>query len=338
MKSHIVYFQASFWKNLSADYSREGIRTMLDVSDALGDSCVITDASEEMILRDEFLKIIIKQKSYQRCNEHYFDKIIDNLNSSSTINIENLCATYMLDKSVAECQNIEKKYGVVAINAKTVTDRRYLFKGDGFNLDKTIRYDSRYITFKEKLSHPCNSLIIIDPYLLIKREMNGDGKVYYPGISNNLESLLNAILPQKLEIDFHLTIISCLNRSDEVKEVYNDIIKCLESIREELTVKLGLFYTDKGYYYEIESFHSRHIISNTFAVDSEDGLDLFNKIGYITKNNPVVSIVFPRLFGNSRQDIAKYCNWITSVDKYINNEVGERYYGTKENRLFELVK
>ena len=337
MKPHIVYFQASFWEKLSANNSREGIRTMLDVSEALGDSCVITDATEEMILHDEFLKIIIKQKSYHRCDDYYFDKIIDNLNSSSTSNIDNLSATYMLDKSVAECQNIEKKYGVVALNAKLVTDRRYLFKGDGFSLHKTIRYNLRYLTFKEKLSHPCNSLIIIDPYLLIERETSGDGEVYYPGISNNLESLLDAILPQKLEIDFYLTIISCLNKSDEVKRVYEKIKKSLKRIRKELTVNLGLFYTDKGYYYKIESFHSRHIISNTFAVDSEDGLDLFNKNGYITKNNPVVSIVFPRLFGNSRQDMTKYCNWITSVKKYINNEVDERYSGTKENRLFDLV-
>lgn len=335
MKS-IVYLQAGFWKSLSANNSREGIRTMLDVSDALGDSCVITDATEEDILQDEFLKIIIKQKAYQRCDEHYVDKTIGSLNSNDSS--ENLCATYMLDKSSAECQNLEQKSGVLALNAKTVAERRYLFKGDGFCLDKRTRYSLRYITFKEKLSHPCNSLIIIDPYLLIDRGVNKDGEVVYPGIANNLESLLDAILPQKLDVEFNLTIISCLKESEETKRIYEKIRKSLKKIRRDLPVKFGLFYTDKGYNHNIESFHSRHIISNTFAIDSEDGLDLFNNSGYITKNNPTISIVFPRLFGNSRQDMVKYEKWILSVKKYTNDAIADRFWGIKENRLFDLVE
>ena len=332
----IVYLQGGFCTNLSSNNSREGIRTRLDVSDALGDSCVITDATEEMILRDDLLKIIIKQKSYQRCEEHYIDKKLSNLNTS--IESDDLCATYMLDKSDVECQMIEQKYGVLTLNSTTVINRRYLFKGDGFSLDKRLRYTQRYVTFKKKLSHPCNSLIIIDPYLLIKPKITNEDETFYPGIKYNLESLLDSILPQQLEIDFHLTIISCLDKPDEVKRVNEKIKKCLKKIRKDLNIKMGLFYTDKGYSYQIESFHSRHIISNTFAVDSEDGLDLFNDKCYLTKNNPMVSIVFPRLFGNSRQDLSKYCNWISSVKKYINEDVKERYCGFKENRLFELVK
>ena len=334
MKS-TVYLQTGFWKSLSENNSREGIRTMLDVSDALGDSCVITDATEEEILHDEFLKIIIKQKAYQRCDEHYVDKVISGLNTNGSS--ENLCAIYMLDKSSTECQNLEQKNGVLALNAKTVAERRYLFKGDGFCLDKRARYGLRYTTFKEKLSHPCNSLIIIDPYLLIDRDVNKDGEVVYPGIANNLESLLDAILPQKLDVEFNLTIISCLKESEETKRVYEKIKKCLKKIRRDLPIKFGLFYTDKGYNHNIESFHSRHIISNTFAIDSEDGLDLFNNSGYITKNNPTISIVFPRLFGNSRQDMEKYEKWILSVKKYTNDVNGERFWGIKENRLFDLV-
>lgn len=331
----IVYLQTGFWEKLSSNNSREGIRTILDVSDALGDSCVITDVTEENILNDMFLKIIIKQGTYRRCDKHFIDKTINDLITSN--DTENLCATYMLDKNTVECQNIENKYGVLALNAKTVTDRRYFFKGDGFSLDKTVRYNQRYLTFKEKLSQPCNSLIIIDPYLLITRKEIKDGEVYYPGIANNLESLLDAILPNKLEIDFYLTIVSCLKELNEVKRVYEKIKKCLKRIRKDLFVKLGFFYTGKGYDHRIESFHSRHIISNTFAIDSEDGLDLFDDNGFLTKNNPTVSIVFPRLFGNSRQDVAKYYNWISSVKKFINEEVKDRYWGIKENRLLDLT-
>ena len=161
--------------------------------------------------------------------------------------------------------------------------------------------------------------------------------IMIPGILYNLESLLDAILPQELIIKFHLTIISCMEDPQDIKTVYEKLKKCVKRIRPKLDIVLGLIYTDTGYHFSVESFHSRHILTNSFIVDSEDGFDLFNERGFLTKNNPTISIVFPRLFGNSRQDITKYCNWITSVKKYINNEVDKRYEGTKENRLFELV-
>ena len=202
------------------------------------------DVTEDMILHDDFMKILLKQKSYQRCDEYYIDKIIANLNTSSTP--DDLSATYMIDKSVVECQNIENNFGVLILNAKTATERRYLVKGDGFSLDKRLRYVQRYVTFKEKLSHPCNSLIIIDPYLLIKPEITKEDETFYPGIKYNLECLLDSILPQRLTVDFHLTIISCLDKPDEVKRVYEKIKKCLKRIRKELIVKLGLFYTGTG--------------------------------------------------------------------------------------------
>ena len=57
-------------------------------------------------------------------------------------------------------------------------------------------------------------------------------------------------------------------------------------------------------------------------------------MGYLTKNNPSVSIVFPRLFGDSRQDITKYYNWVLSVKKYLDE--AKFIIGDKNNRLFEI--
>ena len=305
----LVYLQNGFWEKLSKNLSREGIRSMIEISDALEYSEIVTDVSEEMILHDKFLMFLIKQKKYQRCDENYISKQIDALETAN--NTENLCATYLLDKNTSECDGIEEKFGVIVLNVSSINNRRFIFKGDGFSLDKKTRYGLRYLTFKEKLSYPCNSMIIIDPYLLIDRETDAEnGNVKYPGIENNLESLLDAMLPSQLSVDFHLTIISCLKIQDEIKKVYEKVKKCIKRIRKELPLKLNLVYTSKGYSNRIESFHSRHVLSNTFAIDSEDGLDLFNNLGYLTKNNPSVSIVFPRVFGDTRQDMTKYFNWI----------------------------
>ena len=66
------------------------------------------------------------------------------------------------------------------------------------------------------------------------------------------------------------------------------------------------------------------------------GLDICLDIP--SPGTPSVSIVFSRLFGNSRQDLEKYCRWLSSVKKYVETDVSERFYGSKENRLFELIK
>lgn len=336
MKSKI-FFQSGFWNNIKTNSTVEGIRTMLNVSDALSNSFVVTDVSEELIKKDPFLLVLIRQGHYNRCNENYIDKKIETLNSKE--DPEDLSATYLLDKKPFVCEKIEEKYGVIAVSSESIIKKEHLFKGEGFCLDKNHPYTLRYMTYKDKLRQPCNSLIIIDPYLLLDREVDSQtNSVKFPGISNNLESLLDAILPLELDVEFHLTITSSLKMGKEdVKKAYEQVKKCLKRIRKNLTIKLGFFYIAKGYDYKKESFHSRHILANSFMVDSDDGLDLFGEKGYITKNNPTVSIVFPWLFGNSRQDMTKYENWLRSVKKHVEESPDSLFYGTKENRLFELV-
>lgn len=331
-----IYLQIGFWEILSSDTSREGIRSMLNVSDALSNSDVITDVPEERLSKDIFLMAMIKQGNYHRCDSTYINKKIEGLCASTPI--EDLCATYMLDKKPFECDRVEKKYGVVAICASSLPAKKFLFDGDGFSLDKNKRYPLKYMAFKEQLQHPNNSMIVIDPYLLKTKDVDKvNNTIVFPGILNNLEPLLDAMLPQKLDVDYHLTIISSLDNPNDLRTAYEKVRKCLKRKRKELNVRLSMIYTAIGYHYWTESFHSRHVITNSFAVDSEDGMDLFNEKGYLTKNNPTISIVFPRLFGDSRQDVTKYNNWIKSVKQYVEDCSDKEWFGTKENRLFDLA-
>lgn len=333
MKSS-VYLQSGFWKKLQSDTSREGIRSQLEVSDALlFNNRVVSDISAKMIEDDVFLKVIIKQTNVQPCEASYFNKKISELKNTS--NPDDYLATYMLDMNSSECDEIEKKYGILVLCADCLSKRRYLFAGDGFSMDNNHRYSLRYLTFREQLNRPCNSMIIIDPYLLKERVEDRINKtVFFPGIANNLESLLDALLPQRLEIPFHLTIVSSLNDPGDIKKVYEKTKKCVKRIRQTLDIKLALVYTATGYCHRSESFHSRHVLSNNYIVDSEEGLDLFNDNGFLTKNNPTISIVFPMLYGNCRQDLSKYENWIRSVKKHVSNS--KIFYPEKiENRLLE---
>ena len=65
MKSKI-FFQSGFWNSINTNSTVEGIRAMLNVSDALSNSFVVTDASEELIKKDPFLMVLIRQGKYNR--------------------------------------------------------------------------------------------------------------------------------------------------------------------------------------------------------------------------------------------------------------------------------
>lgn len=337
MKS-LFYLQSGFWEKLQSDTSRDGIRAQFEVSDALlFNSRVITDISPEAIESDDLLKVIFKQTNIQPCKAEYFEKKLSELKETPDDADDDLMAIFMLNMKSCECDVIEEKYGVLALCADSLPKRRYLFTGDGFSMDNKHHYSQRYLTFQGQLNRPCNSMIIIDPYLLKERVEDKTNKtVSFPGIANNLESLLDALLPHQLEIPFHLTIVSSLDDPHDIKKVYEKTKKCVRRIRQKLDVKLGFVYTATGYSHLIESFHSRHVISNNFCVDSEEGLDLFNEKGFLTKNNPTVSIVFPKLLGNSRQDFTKYEKWINSVK----NRIGDSklmYPEMIENRLLKSV-
>lgn len=331
-----IYIHWGFWTKLQMDNSRDGIRSLLEISDVLLESNVVTDIPIEIIKNDDFLKVLLlKGKQPSPCNSNYINKKIADL--SNATDAKDLCATYMLDISSVECKNIEQNYGVIVLCAESILNRQYLFKGDGFILEKKQKYSQRYLSFKEKMSRPCNSALIIDPYLLINKETNkNDNTITFPGIENNLEPLLSAILPERLSIDFHLLIMSSLSDNLDIKRVYEKIKKCLKRIRKDLPIKLGVTYIPTGYNHESESYHSRHVETNTFALDSEDGLDLFDRNGFLTKNNPSISIVFPRLFGDSRKDYSKYIKWIRSAHIYI-KEYEKFSYGNTENRLFDII-
>ena len=335
-----MFLQSGFWSNIDKT-SEYGVRTRLWITDSFKNSSIVTDVSEELLEKnnDLFWKILIKQGNYKRCTKNYIDEQIEALNESNNLN---LSAIYLLDKTQEECDLIERKYGVVAICAESISQKHYLFNGDAFSLDKKRSYGLRYMEFKDKLRKPCNALIIIDPYLLCKYKKDDEGVLRFPNISNNLESLLDAILPeQELESDFHLTIVSSLDSKElkdkvNLKKPYEQIKKCLKRINRK-KIKIGFFYIDRGFNRNVESFHSRHILANNFIIDSEDGFDLFDDSGRITKNNPTLSIVFPFLVGDSRHDITKYVNWLRSVKKHVSESSDDFYFGSKENRLFDLV-
>ena len=238
-----------------------------------------------------------------------------------------MSAVYLINDSDTKCESLGIQHGVVAINSVDMPRKEHLFKGDGFLLKKnSTHYEDRYLQFKSKLSYPCNAMILIDPYILTKEQ----------NIENNLFSLLDAILPnRKLQLVFQIAIFSMIGDKNQDaargESSYNRIKNLITALRKGLDFDLTLYAISHS-----EEFHSRMIITNNVLLSAADGFDVFKDDGKANKNAKF-DIVMPRLVGDSRQDMSNYLRWIKVAKDRSKRQSDTQYWGSRENRLFDLV-
>lgn len=324
MKANVIYLQSGFWKRLREDTSIAGIQCLMNVYKAISEASLRTDIEDEVLDSDPFLKILCKNYISNKLDIDFFKKItIDKPDE----NAEDLSAVYLIEEDGSTCERLGSQFGVVAINSQDAPRKEYLFKGDGFLLKKNTEcYEDRYLQFKSRIHYPCNSMILIDPYLLSNKQ----------NIQNNLYYLLDAILPdKKLKVVFQMAIFSMLgnNNTDAIngEKYYADIANIIRATRKGLDFNLTLFSIGKA-----EEFHSRIIATNNVLFKAEDGFDVFKDNGQASKN-ATFDIVMPRLFGNSRQDTTNYMRWIKIAKQRSARQSETQYWGIRENRLYDLV-
>ena len=325
MKDKVIYLQKGFWKQLQNDTSIAGLQCMMNVYEATLDANLRTDIEDEVWDTDPFLKILWKRfVSHQSDIELFEDISIDQPNE----NVEDLSAIYLADVDTSDCNSLATTYGILVINNIDLPRKEYLFKGNGFLLKKNaICYEDRYLQFKPIICYPCNSMILIDPYILSDKR----------NITRNLFYLLDAILPSnKLQVVFHLSIFSMLGNKNSdalnVEQYHKEISDIIKATRKGLNFVLTLYAVGSA-----EEFHRRMIITNNVLFSADDGFEVFKDNGQASKNASF-DIVLPRLVGDSRQDMSNYLRWITIARNRSKKQYEKHFWGTRENRLFELVK
>lgn len=325
MSSSVIYLQSGFWKQLRADDSIDGIRSLMNVYNAILESELRTDISDDDFDSDSYLTLLWKRHIAGKSHvELYDDIIIDNPED----NAEELSAVYLTDADNAKCDDLGKQFGVVAMNSSDVFNKEFLFRGNSFLLQKnSVRYDDRYMQFQDKLHYPCNSMILIDPYLLSKKG----------NIESNLYSLLDAMLPtKKLQIGCHISIFSMIGDKNmdaaNGETVYNSIKNIITAMRKGLNFDLTLYAISHS-----EEFHSRMLLTNNVIVKADDGFEVFKEDGTSSKN-ATFGIVVPRLVGDNQQNMAYYLRWITISKKRSQKQSATQFWGSRKNRLFDLVQ
>ncbi|MBM3435735.1 MAG: hypothetical protein FJY07_05905 [Bacteroidetes bacterium] len=240
---------------------------------------IIMDFSDVMInIEDEefnkikenniFIKSLIKRpdkKIYPL--KRFFENILEEDLSNFPRDI------FILNESQDFCNSSMQKFGVLVLNSSDLNEVKALAKRHKkiYSKDEVVETYLPLTTLKGWHSfindlklHPLNSIVIIDNHIFNNRKA---------GI-RNLVNLIESILPENLNVPFHILIIID-NR--EVKFNQNALSKFKDEIKNQLSVKVD---------YEIkigilshsldDEFHNRVLISNYFIITSDYGFDCFD--------------------------------------------------------------
>lgn len=208
---------------------------------------------------------------------NYFQKIYD---KPETV-IENPSAAYFLNLTKTDAKKLQHDTGII-INCCDEIDDELIVKGSfhEWGANEKIPDNWKHI-LAPFYDFPSNSIIINDRNLFTNEE-----RLQNLGI-HNIIRLLNNILPEKLENDYHILIQSeqksqanNKQKCDRIAEILNTNIRKLRPY--DFTVEL-VFYNRGTKFFEYT--HSRRIISNYIIARSEYGFTSFKISDYdITKN------------------------------------------------------
>ncbi|WP_340110996.1 hypothetical protein [Maribellus mangrovi] len=216
------------------------------------------------------------------------------------------------------CNEIEKNYGVKVFSIESLYENLLLSSTHIETIDKGTKSHSNW-DFLSIFKHPCNTLILVDNYLL----KNIDD------IENNLIDILDKIIPVNLKIPFHISIFtkSEHNNTERLEKIKKNLSKLRPSINFKITIhKLN------------GEFHDRTLLTNYLILESGIGFDLFTKRG--AKQQTRILGYFLWTKTDTNQDIpSTHEMLVKSLKKIFNNSCSTpyltNYWGDNENRLFE---
>ena len=235
------------------------------------------------------------------------------------------------------CEKAMKDYGVLVVCPETIKEFQYLIFDQGAAIRKTEESNWEQCLSCKNAPIPCNSLIVIDNYVLNDSEK----------MEENLIPLLDAILPKELKksVTFQLTIFATLKKDNgtefDINGRYIKIKEILEKIRPGMPFSLSILKRKK------DTFHDRSIASNNLFIGCGGGFDLF-KYGRSQKTTTVFAF-HPFFYMHSKwsrkaysdllndaSDVFKCANTLDNLD--MQYKITNFVYGTKQNRLLDQIK
>lgn len=338
-----IYCEMAFWDGFVKSYPKVmplptdeaikkqsvwiGIYTFLGKADISFDcaredyirrTSVTESSTEEERLSAECLKLLYKKHAGGN-KEITFGKdsfVQLGVTPVTKMTDQDFCAVYL----TKDFSHAAKDFGVINITSTNFPDFECLFKDNGEAIAKGEDYNWGFLQSKAK--HNCNSIIIADNYILKKQS-----------VKKNLFEILNFLLPDKIDIPFHFTIISTENnigwRWEEAIVVLEEELKRL---RPKLTIVIDPLWVDE------KEIHDRTIITNNIWISCGGGFDLFffdrDRKKSVAGKSTTVNIIYPFL--------QNFNNWVD--DAYLNNLEDVKYafedFSEKppKNRLLSIIE
>lgn len=229
------------------------------------DLCLnISDEDLETKMIDEFDPLYVAYNSSGTMKlpialDGYIQQIKDDLNRT----IEKPNGVFILDIENEDALDIQNRMGIAVYSLENIPEDLF---SNAFllELDKNDKINDGWkgiIQFKKPLS---NSIVITDNYFF-ENEDGGTNR----GLCN-IPQFLDAFLPDNLEIEYHVTIVSpnSKNKSNEwwVKE-YGKLVAVISKLREySINIELVLAKSP---------IHKRRMVSNYSLHKTDKGFDIF---------------------------------------------------------------
>ncbi len=250
---------------------------------------------------------------------------------------------YFVCKNKRQAEMLSKKYGVLVIPISDYLSYSFLFKDRGTPIKVNDENYRNWNLLKKKGSNICNSMMIIDNYLLNDKD----------AMDENLESILQSLLPEHLETIFQLSFFSFLydqksQSHRSLQKRYYDIMELIKKVRGEFFMKkvsLTIFKCQKYRFEDPKRFHGRVILTNNVFINCDGGYDLFKKGE--SRKLAIVNIVYPNLTDKIEWAASAFDDYLKEAkkesdvsEKYVESQkdISGRYLGDKNLRIWELLE
>ena len=204
-------------------------------------------------------------------------------------------ALFVMDRSAVECERLSRQYGVCVVNyqAAQAADyltqllvRKELVKASNYEseVNGSVRhgwYAALTVPELPITKVPLNAMVIIDTYLLV-----GGGRKFERA-KENLISLLHALLPPVLAIDFHLLLVAANSDVPFEQKSFSVFSKEIEQrLKRDYKIQIGLITRPTG------GKERRSITGNYFFCTSQHGFNCFENSTPDYNNDFIVNGAF----------------------------------------------
>ncbi|MBQ9465818.1 MAG: hypothetical protein IJU62_02440 [Muribaculaceae bacterium] len=262
----------------------------------------------------------------------------EKVNLDETLNQDKfLNAIFFSCESKAVCEKAMDEFGIIVICIENINDFKHLIFDHGIALHRREEADWYQCLSKHGVANPCNSLVIVDNYLL-----NDSAS-----IEENLSKILDAILPKHLSnaLTFQITLFTTLCNDRGIpydsNRRFNQVKDIIERLRPEINFSLCIVKCSR------DKFHDRTIATNNIYIGCGGGFDLFKR-GKAQKTTTVCAF-HPFFYNHSNWSHKAYSDFLNDACKVfkesmpfdesrMNNSFPNFTIGEKQNRLLNQAE